>query len=194
MSTQAFASASSFHLRVADPPGYVNPLAVVLRVLPWSNGISLQQGSMSEQLLNFWETSGLDLSSINSSLQLVLVGLQPCPLFILTYPFHKTQAQQLDSFTFPRTLLQDDRTQRLLQRLATVDRESFISNGGWSGPSSQDLDIIATFLVRHHLLDRFVDALGFPRQPTLPMSSQIQFPYKMPFRLQYVCLIYLLHD
>jgi hypothetical protein len=101
----------------------------------------------------------------------------------------KSQAQYLDRFNMSAIMQRDPRLVTLLQRLA-MDRRSFFANGGWTGVSSQGLSSLAHILVRLHMLDHFVDALGFPRHDSLTRMPRILCPSAFPDRLKRVSKVH----
>ena len=166
----------------APCPHQTNELALFIQSFPWSNGITLQHGSMTQiiEKTSFHESPGIDQSLILVSYQYLSLML-----FFQDIEINQTQARLLDAFHFKQKL-QDPRTQALLARLRTTDRRAFFAAGGWKNVSTADIDEITHVLVRLNVLDQCLDALSFPSHLSLPKMSRIPFPENFPRRLRQV--------
>jgi hypothetical protein len=143
--------------------------------------------------MNWWDTHGSEIHGIDTSLILVMLFV---PYMFATNDWcNQAQAQSLDTLQLSDVVDTNPRTRSLLQRLLSMDRETFLAKAGWEDVSVRDISAIAHTLARLDILDHFVDAVAFPRHPTLALMEKIQFPQRFPERLDRVCCFpYRLHS
>lgn len=162
--------------RPSIDPALQAQLAAVIRAFPWNNGITLLQGNMTPQLVEWSESDSSKVPGFYSSL---VVVCDPFPSFAGADPSSQAQAETLDVLTFDNSVL-DPRMQEFLRRLRTMEREQFLTHAGWSEVGTKGLQSITHMLVRLHMLDRFVDALSFPPNPTLRVMGKLPYPRTFP--------------
>jgi DNA-binding phage protein len=105
----------------------------------------------------------------------------------------QAQAESLDNFEWPDHMKDDARIRQFLNDFLHTGRTSFLRKGRWDKVNVHDMSSAANVVLRYHVLDQMVDALSFPRNPSLPAIPKLPFPYSFPDRLARVCLIISLH-
>jgi hypothetical protein len=138
---------------------------------------------MSQNLQEWCDNNSSQKNGIDTSL--IMVSIPHSCRFPQSDIFGQAQAESLDTAKFDHTL-SDPRTQAFLKRLLSLDHKTFLTQEAWK-LDQQDIARITHILVRLQILDKFVDALSFPRNPSLRVMAKLPFPHRFPDNLERVC-------